>query len=288
MSIIHVPKHTEITVEQLAKVHEERRNIKKQVYDSIFIQCCDKIRHINDQFYMTSCYFTVPGIQHGRPMYSLETCIVYLMYKLKKKGFYVDYAPPNRIYISWDRALTKALKNSDREWHKITTEQSKMATTTISSGSGMSIEDIKKEFMNEDSGGKVPGAPINAPTTLIPDPKRWDYDLIQKKNLEESRRAARVLRRGANHSATLSNSSVSTSNRNVSFADNTGRASIVTVEPQPETPPKSRREIEREMQRNREQMKIESIIKQRDQNARFSQNFNEKKKNNKKFLQITT
>jgi hypothetical protein len=182
------------------------------------------------------------------------------MYKLKKKGFYVDYAPPNRIYISWDRALTKALKNSDREWHNIATEKSKMSSIT-DAGPNTSIEDVKKEFMNEDAARTS----CSSGTAIT---KRWDYELIQKKNMEESKRTARVLRRGCSTPRTSS-------------------VTPVEIPTSPQTPLRTKREIERDMQKDREQMKIEEIIKRRDQNAMYSQNFTEKK-NNKKFLQITT
>jgi len=54
-------------------------------------------QNINEQF----CWFIVPEIIIGVPRYDNASCIAYLLDKLKKNGFNVNYIHPNTIFISW-------------------------------------------------------------------------------------------------------------------------------------------------------------------------------------------
>lgn len=110
----------DISLKELTRAHIEKTNARKMVYDTIYKQCCEKIRYMNSQWHKTACYFIVPSIQIGMPLYKMETCVVYLMYKLKQKGFSIEFIYPNRLTISWKHALLRDLKENDKEWHKIT------------------------------------------------------------------------------------------------------------------------------------------------------------------------
>jgi len=54
-------------------------------------------QNINEQF----CWFVVPEIIIGVPKYDNSSCIAYLLDKLKKNGFNVNYIHPNTLFISW-------------------------------------------------------------------------------------------------------------------------------------------------------------------------------------------
>jgi hypothetical protein len=110
----------DISLKELTRAHIEKTNARKMVYDTIYKQCCEKIRYMNTQWHKTECSFIVPSIQIGMPLYKMETCVVYLMYKLRLKGFNIQFMYPNRLSISWKHALIRDLKENDKEWHKIT------------------------------------------------------------------------------------------------------------------------------------------------------------------------
>lgn len=114
------PDIGDISLKELTRAHIEKTNARKMVYDTIYKQCCEKIRYMNTQWHKTACYFIVPSIQIGMPLYKMETCVVYLMYKLRQKGFNIQFLYPNRLVISWKHALLRDLKENDKEWHKIT------------------------------------------------------------------------------------------------------------------------------------------------------------------------
>ena len=120
MQYLYAKEKSDISMAELTRTHIEKKNTRKMVYDNIYKQCCEKIRYMNGQWHKTCCSFIVPSIQIGMPIYKMETCIVYLMYKLKQKGFYLEFLYPNKLNISWKHALIKELKNNDSEWHKIT------------------------------------------------------------------------------------------------------------------------------------------------------------------------
>ncbi len=48
------------------------------------------------------CIFEVPSFIFGYPLFDLNECIAYVTTELKSNGFVVNYAFPNKLYISWD------------------------------------------------------------------------------------------------------------------------------------------------------------------------------------------
>lgn len=302
--MIRVPDHPDISLKQLIQVHEDRKNNKKMVYESVYLQCCEKIRHINDQFYMTSCYFTVPGMQYGMPPYKIETCVVYVMVKLRRKGFQVEFMYPNRLWISWSSALTKALKKSDSDWYTISKE-SKLTTPSAPSpygegitkgGDPLSIDYhlLKSPIKRQSNGIEAYNARSSASDSQSTNNNvRWDYPLIRKKNVMNSSSSQIQQRR-------------SSSNKIVTAQPPTTIAPPARTPPisQPHifpglsstpssTPPiaerEKKRESERDIRKKREQMEIENIIKRKNNEALSALTYPVKSdKKHKKILQIKT
>ena len=48
------------------------------------------------------CWFVVPEIMLGVPVYEQGGCIAYVMDKLKSDGFAVQYVHPNTLFICWN------------------------------------------------------------------------------------------------------------------------------------------------------------------------------------------
>ena len=88
-------------IAELHSIHKHQEKLKAQVYRDVFGQCQKIIRkmaHKRQQF----CWYFVPFIVFGKPLYNVDACICFIMYKLKKKGFEVLYYKPNLLYISWE------------------------------------------------------------------------------------------------------------------------------------------------------------------------------------------
>jgi hypothetical protein len=67
------------------------------------------LNQINTRIYTTAqipnnnneIMYTIPPFILGLPKIDLEDCVVYLVYMLRKAGFFVRYTYPNLLYISW-------------------------------------------------------------------------------------------------------------------------------------------------------------------------------------------
>jgi len=158
---------------ELTRTHIEKKNTRKMVYESIYKQCCEKIRYMNKQWHKTSCSFIVPSIQIGLPIYKMETCIVYLMHQLKKKGFYLEFLFPNKLNISWEQALIRELKDNDTEWHNIT------GGKLYGNGSGGESRD---NIDNIDYSNHAPLSQIVSQTnpSLGNEALRWDQQILNQ------------------------------------------------------------------------------------------------------------
>ena len=124
------------------------------------------------QWHKSSCSFIVPSIQIGLPIYKMETCIVYLMHELKKEGFYIEFLYPNKLNISWEQALIRALKNNDSEWHNLT------GGKLYGNGSGGESRDSLDTI---DYSNHAPLSQIVSQTnpSLI-EPVRWDQRILSQ------------------------------------------------------------------------------------------------------------
>lgn len=152
----------DISMNELTQAHIEKKNNRKMIYENLYKQCCEKIRYMNEQWHKTSCNFIVPSIQMGMPIYKMETCIVFIMFQLKEKGFFVQFVYPNILNISWKHALIRALKQEDKDWYKITEGK---------------LYDAKAETDYNVSSYQSP-QPILGSNSEYSD-LRWDYALLQ-------------------------------------------------------------------------------------------------------------
>lgn len=154
----------DISMGELTQAHIEKKNNRKMIYENLYKQCCEKIRYMNEQWHKTSCNFIVPSIQMGMPIYKMETCIVFIMYQLKEKGFFVQFVYPNILNISWKHALIRALKQDDKEWYKIT--EGKLYDTKITNS--------ERELQLQPQPQPQPILGRDSSNGL-----RWDYALLQ-------------------------------------------------------------------------------------------------------------
>ena len=83
---------------------------KKRARDFMQLKIFNKmLRRIHVKIQVTSrqkgaekiCWFVVPEIMLGVPVYEQSGCIAYVMDKLKVDGFIVKYVHPNTLFISW-------------------------------------------------------------------------------------------------------------------------------------------------------------------------------------------
>ena len=89
-----------IDLKTLHKFHEKKEKMKKESYKKLLKSCHKKILLVSKTG-AYNCWFVVPEVVFGLPMYEIEECSEYIYKKLKKNGLDVEYYKPNFLYISW-------------------------------------------------------------------------------------------------------------------------------------------------------------------------------------------
>lgn len=140
---------TDLAPEDLRQVHEDRKKTQRETYRKIYLQCCDKIKKMNKGFYAKQTTYHVPVMLWGHPLYNMEECLIYMRWRLKKKGIHTQFKYPNVLRISWQNLVDSKLpieELAERDEHR----------------------SKKNDYIEGDSG--------------IP---RWDKQIISEKNEKE-------------------------------------------------------------------------------------------------------
>ncbi len=108
-----------ININQLHQINEKRAKDRIASYEKILLKCHQKIKSISLRPKgNTFCFYVVPNLVFGVPIFNQNECIVYIVQALIKNGFYVVYTHPNLIYISWFQRQNsleyKKKKNEDK------------------------------------------------------------------------------------------------------------------------------------------------------------------------------
>ena len=91
-----------INIDELNKINEDRHKRRLEIYDKVLKKCHERIKTVaHSPKGGTFCFYVVPSILFGVPIYDINTCIVYMVQHLIKNGFEVSYTHPNLLYISW-------------------------------------------------------------------------------------------------------------------------------------------------------------------------------------------
>ena len=89
-------------ISELHKNREGRIHRRAFTYQEVLNKCYQRIRFINDTSYETYCYYIIPNLLFGLPLYDKNECIKFVFDNLIKNGFKVLYLHPNVFYISWE------------------------------------------------------------------------------------------------------------------------------------------------------------------------------------------
>ena len=93
-----------ISLSELYDMKKKKETNRTKSFDYIIELCHRRIRNIASYGGM-NCFYEIPGLLVGYPLYSLEDCTAYVIEKLRASGFLVQILPPPHvsvIYISWD------------------------------------------------------------------------------------------------------------------------------------------------------------------------------------------
>ena len=102
-----------LNIYDLYKERNEKKDKQNDTFDKVLLKCHTFIKNASKFHY--SCYYVVPEVIVGLPLYSIPECIRYLLKNLKSNGFVVNYIYPKTIYISWDpkKVNTKEIEDKN-------------------------------------------------------------------------------------------------------------------------------------------------------------------------------
>ena len=89
-----------ISVKEIQEQFEDKTRKRLEIYRKILERCFHTIKQCatSDN---TFCFFEVPPVKLGLPIYKVDQCLKYIEMKLKEKGFQVKPVSKTMVYISW-------------------------------------------------------------------------------------------------------------------------------------------------------------------------------------------
>lgn len=103
-----------ISIQEIQKIENVRKTIRKETYTKIYEQFSKKIRH-HVELGLKSVTLNVPSFVMGCPTFDRSKAADYLVRQLKNGGFRVDRLSPTDIYIDWNIKTSKKKSESRPE-----------------------------------------------------------------------------------------------------------------------------------------------------------------------------
>ena len=105
----------DLDINELHKIHDVRAKNKRGAFESVYLRCRAKILQMNSIYYRTECTFTIPNLSSGLPLYNVESCTAYIIYKLRKQKFQVQYLGHNKLWISWSKRNVSSMDDNSEQ-----------------------------------------------------------------------------------------------------------------------------------------------------------------------------
>ncbi len=138
----------QIDIHQLHKNRNERINKRKITYQEVLNKCYKRIQVVSSKSYDTFCYYIIPEIMFGVPLYDKNECIKFVFENLIQKGFKIIYLHPNVFYISWEIPPKK--ENKEIEIKKLEPKKIKETSEYKPTGnfiySNTTFDSLKNKF----------------------------------------------------------------------------------------------------------------------------------------------
>ena len=110
-----------IDINELHKKTRDLKNRKIKIYDHVLQKCHHRIKLVSKLTTLNQwCFYIIPKVLFGIPLYNLAECVEYLVKMLSNNGFDVAYTHPNLLLITWfenassKKTYKKALENHSR------------------------------------------------------------------------------------------------------------------------------------------------------------------------------
>lgn len=100
-----------ISVGELYAMRTKKKACKKETFEYVLKKVHSRMRTVAAHNAL-NCFYEVPNMIFGMPLFSVEECVEYITGSLRAAGFLVQLVPshPGIIYISWSPADIKPRK----------------------------------------------------------------------------------------------------------------------------------------------------------------------------------
>lgn len=100
-----------LSIHDIVNVIQKKNERRLASFEKILLLITARIKQcVNINMY--SCLYEVPEYLLGHPTYDLNECLTYIIEKLQKNGFYVDYYFPRVLHISWNNPAVPKLPSN--------------------------------------------------------------------------------------------------------------------------------------------------------------------------------
>lgn len=95
---------SQLNIFELYKSINEKKLQQTRSFEKVLQKSHSKIKLAakNNHY---ECFYEVPEVIVGVPLYNITDCIQYVIQNLKDNGFYIYYIYPKNLYISWNPKL---------------------------------------------------------------------------------------------------------------------------------------------------------------------------------------
>jgi len=102
---------SKMNIDELYSKKQERNLNTVKNYNKILNRIHTKIKYTANNTPDNHCWYIIPEILIGIPVYNSLDCTCYILNKLKENGFIINYTFPNLLFICWNNWIPTYVRN---------------------------------------------------------------------------------------------------------------------------------------------------------------------------------
>ncbi len=102
---------SKMNIDELYSKKQERNLNTVKNYNKILNRIHNKIKYTSNNTPDNHCWYVIPEILIGIPVYNSLDCTCYILNKLKENGFIINYTFPNLLFICWNHWVPSYVRN---------------------------------------------------------------------------------------------------------------------------------------------------------------------------------
>jgi len=123
---------SKMNIDDLYSKKQERNLNTVKNYNKILNRIHNKIKYTAANNTLDNhCWYIIPEILIGIPVYNSLDCTCYILNKLKENGFIINYTYPNLLFICWNQWVPTYVRNEiKKKTGKIVNEKGEILNNT--------------------------------------------------------------------------------------------------------------------------------------------------------------